>query len=238
MDGWLGAASAPAGMPRASDIENPTSILHVIVSVPIPVAFQQTGTLSPVSCLRKVNHVNGMEPTSDSLTMSPYEAKVWEALNAHWAQRDNRRGLPNWADKAVKRTGQSLSNTAEKLSEAIPERVKEKAGEAGKAVASATLRPTAEALLSLLTLLDDWAMELNDPKTVEKIAAKKGIQIGSYRDPERFDVAVRGCFGRRGHGSTVSRPLRGHTGVYKCRHPRDPDPQCFDRQQSGVFIWI
>jgi len=61
---------------------------------------------------------------------------------------------------------------------------------AGDAVASKAVRPTLEAAAALLELVNDWALELNDPKSVEKLARKRGLELNSFTELRQQDLKV------------------------------------------------
>ncbi|WAL70650.1 EcsC family protein [Kitasatospora sp. YST-16] len=120
--------------------------------------------------------------------MSEYEEQVWKALNEHWQRRNNRRSLPNWASNALGRTGAVAGSAVNKIVEVVPESVKEPVRRAGDAVADKAVRPALGAAASLLELVNDWALELNDPKNVEKIAHKRGFDIDSFVELRQQDL--------------------------------------------------
>lgn len=122
--------------------------------------------------------------------MSPYERQVWNQLNEHWQRRNNRRGLPNWAGKALVRTSDVTGKAVNKVAGAVPEGVKEPLRRAGDAVADAAVRPALEGVAALLELVNDWAMELNDPKGVEKLAGKHGLDLNSFTELRQQDLRV------------------------------------------------
>ncbi|WP_218713654.1 EcsC family protein [Arthrobacter sp. BF1] len=120
--------------------------------------------------------------------MSQYEEQVWEALNVYWLRRNNRRGLPNWASTALSRTGEVAGKAAERVLDVVPEVVVEPIRRAGGAVANKAARPAIDAATGILELVNDWAMELNDPKSVEKLARKQGLEIDSFADLQGQDL--------------------------------------------------
>ncbi|MDX3097718.1 EcsC family protein [Streptomyces sp. ME19-03-3] len=123
--------------------------------------------------------------------MSPYEAQVWNALNEHWQRRSNRRkGLPNWASTALDRTGEVTGNAVRRMKDAVPEAVAEPIRRASDAVADTAMRPALAGAAALLELVNDWAMDLNDPKTVEKLARKQGVEIDSFTKLRQQDLQV------------------------------------------------
>lgn len=124
------------------------------------------------------------------ISMSTYEQRVWDSLSEHWEKRSNRRGLPNWANTAISKGGEFASQAAGKVSDAVPVRVKEPMNRAGEAIAAAALKPAAEAALSLLDLVNDWALELNDPASVVKLARKQGLQIQDVAELRDHEMKV------------------------------------------------
>ncbi|AFR30508.1 EcsC family protein [Arthrobacter sp. Rue61a] len=122
------------------------------------------------------------DPTDGQTTMSPYDKQVWDALNKHWQHRDNRRGLPNWASNTLTYTGNALGSAATAVADAVPESVREPIRRAGNAVADKAARPALEGAAALLELVNDWALELNDPRNVEKLARKKGTEITTFAE--------------------------------------------------------
>ncbi|MEH0933968.1 EcsC family protein [Micromonospora psammae] len=125
-----------------------------------------------------------------AIPMSAYEGQVWDTLNEHWQRRNNRRGLPNWASAALGRTGEVTRNAVSRATDAVPEAVMEPIRRAGDAVASMAVRPALEATAATLELVNDWALELNDPKSVEKLARKRGLELNSFTDLREQDLKV------------------------------------------------
>ncbi|MGW0661966.1 EcsC family protein [Streptodolium elevatio] len=122
--------------------------------------------------------------------MSAYEEQVWEALNEHWQRRNNRRGLPNWANTALSRTGEVTGNAVGRIRGAVPQAVKEPIRRAGDAVAAKAARPTIEAVIGLLDLVNDWALDLNDPTSVEALARKRGVELDSFTELRQHDLKI------------------------------------------------
>ncbi|MFI7014819.1 EcsC family protein [Streptomyces sp. NPDC050164] len=131
------------------------------------------------------------DPLVDGATpMSEYEGQVWDTLNEHWQRRNNRRGLPNWASAALGRTGEVAGNAVRRVTDAVPEAVTEPIRRAGDAVADKAMRPALAGAAALLELVNDWAMELNDPKNVEKLARKQGFELDSFTELRQQDLKV------------------------------------------------
>lgn len=128
--------------------------------------------------------VDGVSP------MSAYERQVWDTLNEHWQRRNNRRGLPNWASAALDRTGEVTRSAVSRAADAMPEAVKQPIRHAGDAVAGVAVRPALEAATRLLELVNAWAVELNDPKNLEKLARKRGLELDSFTELRQQDLKV------------------------------------------------
>ena len=126
----------------------------------------------------------------EATQMSAYEAQVWDKLNEHWQRRNNRRGLPNWASIALTRTGEAAGTAVSRVTDAMPEAVMEPIRRAGDAVANNAVRPALEAATALLGLVNDWALELNDPKSVEKLARKRGLELDVFTELRQQDLKV------------------------------------------------
>ena len=109
--------------------------------------------------------------------MSPYERARWDELNAYWSRRSNARGTPKWVLDGAHRVADTSARAARKVVSAAPEPVKDAARKVGDRVADEALRPALTAAASLLELIDDWAVELNDPERVVKLARKRGLDI-------------------------------------------------------------
>lgn len=50
------------------------------------------------------------------------------------------------------------------------------------------LRPALEAATALLELVNAWALDLNDPKGVEKLARKRGLELNSFTELRQQDL--------------------------------------------------
>lgn len=122
--------------------------------------------------------------------MSAYEGKVWDKLNEHWQRRNNRRSLPNWVSDAMDRTGDVAGDAMSRVKDAVPEALMNPARRAGDAVANMAVRPALEATTALLELVNDWAMALNDPTSVEKLARKQGIEFDIFTELRQQDLKV------------------------------------------------
>ena len=121
-------------------------------------------------------------------SMSSYEQKVWDSLNEHWGAKSNRRGMPAWATGALGKAGDAAGAAAKKVGEATPEVIKAPLQRAGESISVAALKPAVGAAVSLLDLVNEWCLELNDPKFVETAAAKRGASIESFADLREQDL--------------------------------------------------
>jgi hypothetical protein len=131
------------------------------------------------------------EPLVDgAVPMSAYERQVWGTLNEHWQRRADRRGLPTWAGSALSRTGEAAGRAVRRAADAVPEAVAEPLRRAGEAVADTALRPALAAAAGLLELVNDWASDLNDPKSVEDLARKLGVELDSFTELRQQDLKV------------------------------------------------
>jgi hypothetical protein len=131
------------------------------------------------------------EPSIESETsMSAYEQQVWDSLNKHWQGRNNRRGMPNWVSAAVDRTGEAAGLVVSAVADAVPEAVMEPIRRTGDAVASKALRPALGAATAIVELVNDWALELNDPKSVEKLARKRGLELDTFTELQNQDLKI------------------------------------------------
>ncbi|WP_086828638.1 EcsC family protein [Streptomyces sp. NRRL B-24572] len=130
------------------------------------------------------------EGDTGTTSMSAYEEQVWGVLNERWQRRKSRRELPNWASATRGRTGAAAGNAARRVKDAVPEAVAEPMRRAGGAVADAALRPALASAAALLEMVNESTLELNDPKNVEKLARKRGIDIGSFTELREQDLKV------------------------------------------------
>ncbi|MEV6087610.1 EcsC family protein [Streptomyces parvulus] len=124
----------------------------------------------------------------DIPAMSKYDEQVWAALNDHWERRNNRRGLPNWANTALSRTGEVAGKATRKVADAVPDAVSEPMRRASDAVADKALRPALAGAAALLDLVNESARELNDPKNVEKLARKQGLELDSFTELRKQEL--------------------------------------------------
>jgi len=117
-----------------------------------------------------------------SVRMNAYDRQVWNVLNQHWERRNNRRGLPNWTGEAFERGTEVTGKAVKKAVDVVPEALKEPVRRAGGAVGDAAVKPLLHGIVSLLDLVNEWSLELNDPKYVERLALKHGLHIETFAD--------------------------------------------------------
>lgn len=122
--------------------------------------------------------------------MSDYERQVWNSLEQHWRRRANRRGVPNWANQTLVRTKDVASDVAAKVGAAVPDSVAKPVGRAADAAMAHAARPVVQGVTALLDLVNDWALELNDPKSVEALARKHGHELPTFTALRAFDLKV------------------------------------------------
>lgn len=87
--------------------------------------------------------------------MSEYEKSAWETLNKHWHSRSNRRGLPNWVNSPLERANSASNKIASRVKGVVPDSVAEPVLRARDAIANTALRPTLNAVASLLELANN-----------------------------------------------------------------------------------
>jgi hypothetical protein len=121
---------------------------------------------------------------SNTPAMSDYEAREWQRLKEHWQRRQNRRGVPNWFNTAIERTQEVAGNAANAIEDKLPGRVKD----VRDSVMDRAARPALAAAAGVLELINDWALELNNPAVVEKLALKQGIQVESFTELRTQDL--------------------------------------------------
>lgn len=120
--------------------------------------------------------------------MTAYEQGVWRSLNDHWRRRNNRRGLPGWANTALEGVSTTARAAGSRVAEGVPDKFKEPVRHMADLVADRALDPTVEALTRLLEFVDDWARELTDPRKVEALARKRGVAIESFADLKQQEL--------------------------------------------------
>lgn len=130
--------------------------------------------------------------------MSRYERARWDELQSHWLKKAERKQLlPPRARAALAKTAQSAKQTASQagraIADATPEKVKDMAGTAVDAAGTAVdaaLVPTVQAVVNLLELINDWAVELSDPETVIRHHQRAGREVSSLDDLKVLDLEL------------------------------------------------
>ncbi|WP_260855641.1 EcsC family protein [Curtobacterium sp. 9128] len=120
--------------------------------------------------------------------MSPYEQKAWQSLLQHWEKRGQRRVVGQWASAAIDRGAHATSEATGRVVRVVPEMVKKPIRQATSAVTDAALKPALESAVALLELVNTWALELNDPKVVVKLAQKRDMQITDFTELSSVDL--------------------------------------------------
>ena len=123
--------------------------------------------------------VGDTHDTSET-AMDDYDAHIWKKLNEHWERRSNRRGLPNWVVSAGERTSELASRVAASAIKVVPDVVKDPIRNVGEAVADQATKPAIHAATQVVELVNQWAIELNDPASVESLARKHGVDVDSF----------------------------------------------------------
>ena len=137
--------------------------------------------------------------------MSRYERARWDELQSHWLKKAERKQLlPPRARAALATTAQAAKQKASEagraISDATPEKVKNLAGTS----VDAALVPTVQAVVHLLELINDWAVELSDPEKVIRHHQLAGREVSSLDDLKSLDLELLDEF-------TDGMTLRWHT---------------------------
>jgi hypothetical protein len=118
--------------------------------------------------------------------MSVYEARRWEELDNHWANKASRKDLmPAKVRAAGEKTRKVAARSGAAVAEATPELVKE----LGIKAADAALVPAVEGIVHLIELVSDWAVELTDPGKVLEHHRRQGRDVTSVADLRDLDLA-------------------------------------------------
>lgn len=123
-------------------------------------------------------------------SMSPYEQKRWDELQAHWNKKAQSRtlrlppGLGAALDTTVRTTKDGVAKAGKAVADRTPEKMKAAAGGA----VDAALVPTVQNVVRLLELLNDWVVELTDPESVLQYHREKGRDVESLADLGRLDL--------------------------------------------------
>lgn len=97
--------------------------------------------------------------------------------------------MPPNVHAAVATAGARAKDVAVRTGAAIAESAPESVREFGGRVADATLVPAVDGIVSMIELVNDWAVELTDPENVLEFHRKKGHDVSSLADLRDLDLA-------------------------------------------------
>ncbi|GLZ08231.1 hypothetical protein Acsp03_56970 [Actinomadura sp. NBRC 104412] len=140
------------------------------------------------------------DPTSDAdsnlatasaaLRMSPYEARIWAALETHWQRKaDRRRLMPAKARAAVEAAGVKTKDVLGRAGTAVVEATPEPVKAIGERAADTVLAPAVESAVRLVDLANDWAVDLTNPQKVIDFHRSRGRDVSSLEDLRGLDLA-------------------------------------------------
>ncbi len=135
-----------------------------------------------------INHADATASTGTG--MDAYEQRAWDRLNEHWQRHAKRYELPQWLSDTRDRTWEVTRRTADRASDALPQAISDPVRRVGERVSITAVEPALKAAASLLELFNDWALELNDPASVEKLARKRGIELDNFMDLRQQHLRV------------------------------------------------
>lgn len=124
----------------------------------------------------------------DGRPMDAYDAEVWMGLNAYWEKKADPQALKNRAGAALGRGGDAAGAIIKKVTGIVLEAVKKPICDASDVAAEKALAPAVESIVHLLDMANAWVLELNDPKSVEALARKQGLRIGTFADLRDADL--------------------------------------------------
>ncbi len=124
----------------------------------------------------------------DGQTMNEYDAQVWKTLNERWEKKTDPQALKNRAGAAVGQGAAAAGAVVKKAVGAVPEAVKKPVSHVGDVAAEKALAPALKSVVHLLDLVNAWALELNDPKSVEALARKQGLKIETFMNLRDADL--------------------------------------------------
>lgn len=135
---------------------------------------------------------------TDHTALPEYDARRWQELTEAWRKKaDRRRREPGRARKALgragARTGEIASNVGDFASEKTPKKLKD----AGGLVVDKAFVPTMTAVIGLLDLINDWAVELHDPEVVIRAYRKRGLDVETVADLREVDLTHMDAYMRR-----------------------------------------
>lgn len=164
--------------PRAGENRAAPSAARELTDAQCPDPMPQGTTLRRVS-----------EEPQLPLGMSAYERQRWVELDQYWSRpRGASRFVPPQAkaaaSKASNATKSGLGKASRTVADAAPPPVKK----AAESMVDAALLPTADHVITLLELLNDWVVELNDPQKVIQYHQKQGRDVATVADLKRLDL--------------------------------------------------
>ncbi|MFG2021113.1 EcsC family protein [Actinomadura geliboluensis] len=148
------------------------------------------GAESPVADDPTPDSDDDSATASASLGMSPYEARTWTALEAHWQRKaDRRRLMPAKARAAVEAAGAKTKDVLGRAGTAVVEATPDSVKAIGERAADTVLAPAVEGAVRLVNLANDWAVELTDPQKVIDFHRNRGRDVSSLEDLRELDLA-------------------------------------------------
>lgn len=132
--------------------------------------------------------------------MSAYERERWDELQLHWQKKAKQRELlptpvRNTAQAAAQKTRIAASATGQTIARVTPARVKntggavkDAAGAVKDAAVDVALVPTITSVVHVLELLNEWIVELSDPKVVFRYHHEHGHEITSLEQLRDLDL--------------------------------------------------
>ncbi|WP_339156074.1 EcsC family protein [Actinomadura luteofluorescens] len=122
--------------------------------------------------------------------MSPYEARIWTALETHWQRKaDRRQLLPAKARVAIEAAGSKTKDALGRAGTAVAEATPDSVKAFGERAADTVLAPAVEGAIRLVDLVNDWAVELTDPQKVIDFHRSRGRDVSSVGDLRSLDLA-------------------------------------------------
>ncbi|MDN6812547.1 MAG: EcsC family protein [Acidipropionibacterium jensenii] len=121
-------------------------------------------------------------------TMDSYDAQVWRVVNEYWERKSDPHALRNRATAAFQHGAAAAGGVAKKAAGTIPEAAKQGIQKVSGAAAEKVMEPAIKSVVKLIDLVNDWTLELNDPKWVETHAKKQGLSIDSFADLRDADL--------------------------------------------------
>lgn len=120
--------------------------------------------------------------------MPQYESDQWDHLQEYWSKRADARGLPTWLVDGASKVAAGAGKAGHALGRLVPAPVKAAAEATGDAVLGKALRPVLSTALHVLELVNDWAVELQDPARVLAIARKHHVDVVELSDLRRLPL--------------------------------------------------